>query len=172
MTTTLPSFVCPICGESHEGFPTDYAYTLPDDVWAIPKDDRASQAKWTTDLCQFGERYFIRCLLPVAFAQRHGYYEWGLWVEVEWSIFDKYLKFYDLDGTQEPKVTGYLANQVPVHQSSFGLPVCIQFGSSTQRPTVSFPTGSSHEFAIECEKRISECRYYEILVATGALNPK
>lgn len=92
MTDPTESFVCAVCGESHSGLSTDTAFTLPDVVWAIPEPEREQHAKWTSDLCQMGERYFIRCLLPIEFTDRPGYYGWGVWAEVDWLVFKRYLE--------------------------------------------------------------------------------
>lgn len=148
----------------------DTSYTLPDDVWAIPADERASQAKWTTDLCQLGERYFIRGFLPIPFTERAGSYGWGVWVEVGSSAFERYVALYDQDASQEPQVSGHLANRVPVHEGSLGLSVLIQFESNTNRPTITFPAGSQHPFALEQREGINEARFHTILVATGAID--
>lgn len=43
MTT---GFVCLICGKHHEGYTTDWAYKLPDEVWAIPESERSEQARF------------------------------------------------------------------------------------------------------------------------------
>jgi hypothetical protein len=61
----LAKFVCGVCGKSHEGYPLDFAWKLPDVVWAIPKDRQAIEAKFTSDLCQYQDRYFIRSILPI-----------------------------------------------------------------------------------------------------------
>jgi hypothetical protein len=167
MSSSSQSFVCGVCGESHEGLPTDTAFTLPDEVWALPVEERSTRAKWTEDLCQFGERYFIRCLLPIPFTDQAGYYGWGVWAQVEWSIFQKYLELYDQDGTKEPSVFGLLANQIPTYAQTLGLPVRIQFEKSTERPTVQFAASQDHELAREFITGISYARYHEILLARG-----
>jgi hypothetical protein len=165
-----PSSFCVICRKSHDGLPTDTAYTLPDDVWAIPVEERASRATWTTDLCQLGERYFIRGFLPIPFTERAGSYGWGVWVEVESSAFERYRALYDQDARQEPTVSGHLANRVPVHEGSLGLPILVQFEDRAKRPTITFPPGSHHSFALEQEHGINEARFHTILVATGAID--
>lgn len=60
-------FQCSICGEWHEGFVTDWAYKLPDEVWQIPEAERSGKARFTDDLCQFDTRNFIRCVLDIPF---------------------------------------------------------------------------------------------------------
>jgi hypothetical protein len=161
------SFICETCGESHAGSPTDTGYTLPDDVWSIPEAERASQAKWTSDLCQMGERYFIRCLLRLPFIDRESYYGWGVWAEVDWATFKRYLDVYDSDATNEPVEHARLANDIPTYDSTRGLPISVQFGTSTARPTISFSDDQLHKLAIESRTGLSEIRYHEILVSRG-----
>src|SRR3546814_1534549 len=72
------SFNCPTCGTTHEGLPTDHGWQLPDDVWAIPEPERSNKATFTSDLCQLGDRFFIRCLLELPFNEQSGYYGWGI----------------------------------------------------------------------------------------------
>ena len=160
-------FVCSICGKSHKGLPTDFAYRLPDDVWAIPAQERDSRAKWTSDLCQFGKRFFIRCVLQIPFTERPDNYGWGVWVEVPKASFQRYVEIYDQDTTDEPEMVGLLANRVPVHPRSVGAQVQIHFGSAGQRPVVRFPSSARHAFAREQRAGISEARYHEILASTG-----
>jgi hypothetical protein len=169
MINDAPSYVRSVCQRSHEGLPTDTGYTLPDDVWAITAEEREARAKWTTDLCQFGERYFIRGVLFIPFTERSGAYGWGVWVEVKSPDFKHCVALYDKDGSQEPKVSGLLANRVPLHEESLGLPVLVQIGSSTQRPTITFPPEASHPFAVEQKEGIDETRFHAILVASGAI---
>ena len=33
-------YVCSVCGKEHAGLPTDWAYKLPDDLWALPEPER------------------------------------------------------------------------------------------------------------------------------------
>jgi hypothetical protein len=169
MTSANGTFICSTCGKSHEGLPTDSAYTLPDVVWAIPETERAKHAKWSKDLCQFGERYFFRCVLAVPFKDREGDYGWGVWAEVKYEDFDRYYKLYDEDGSGEPEMQALLANAVPAYDQTLGLPILVQLQSSTSRPSVRFPPGSDHLFALEQAHGIGEDRYHQILQATGAL---
>jgi hypothetical protein len=163
------SFLCSVCGESHSGLPTDTAYTLPDVVWALPEERRAIEARWTADLCQVGEHYFIRCLLPIAFTDQPGYYGWGVWAEVAWGVFERYLALYEQDATSEPRAEGILANDIPLYGVTIGLPVQIQFGDSSKRPTLAFDPQEEHPLAREARSGMSYARYHEALISTGAL---
>jgi hypothetical protein len=165
------SFSCPHCGQSHEGYPTDYGYTLPDDVWAIPEEERASLAKWNSDLCQLGERYFVRCVLSIRFVDRAGYFGWGLWAEVERPVFERYLEIYEQDAASEPPALAKIANQPPGYEAVVGAPVSIQFGLSTERPKIQIAESNSSTLALEQLHGISSARYHEILESMGVIEP-
>lgn len=169
MEPSAQSYICPTCGQTHKGLPTDIGYTLPDDVWAIPEDARTTLAKWTTDLCQLGERYFIRCLLKVPFRDRVGYFGWGLWVEVKWPVFQRYNEIYDCDGSLDPAHAGILANQLPGYDKTVGAEVSIKFGSSADRPTIHFPLNAVCVLSFEQTNGIDYPRYHDILEANGSL---
>ena len=163
------SFTCPTCGNTHEGLPTDYGWKLPDEVWAISEDERSERAKFDSDRCQFGNRYFARCLLKLPFKEQPGYYGWGIWVELSERDFYRYVEIYDEDGSDEPPVPGTIANAIPGYPSTSNLPVVVQFQDSTSRPTVSVPE-NRHPIARDQCCGIDHHRYHEILVATGALS--
>ena len=163
------SFTCPHCGVTHEGLPTDHGFTLPDDVWAVPEPERASKAKWTADLCQMGERYFIRCVLRVPFTDRAGAFGWGLWVEVTRPVFARYLEFYEVDGAAEPPHAATIANQPPPYERLVGAEVVIQFGASSARPTIHFPPDATYPMAVEQRCGIDSARYHRILEALGSI---
>jgi hypothetical protein len=165
----MKSFVCSTCGETHDGLPTDHGWKLPDDVWAIPEQERSNQAKFNSDLCQFGTRFFLRCLLKVPFNEQPEYYGWGIWVEVIEPDFYRYIELYDKDGSNEPPIPGSVANAMPAYSSTLGLPVAVQFQDSTSRPTVHVSATSNHPLAREQSVGIDNRRYHEILVATGAV---
>jgi hypothetical protein len=159
----IPSFTCPQCGKTHEGLPTDRGYTLPDEVWAIPEPERAARAIWTVDLCQMGERYFIRCILRVPFTDRVGDFGWGLWVEVTQAVFGRYVALYDSDGSSEPPHPATIANQPPGYDRTLGESVRVQFGRATDRPTIHFPAGATCRLALEQAHGIGAVRYHQLL---------
>ncbi len=156
-------FVCSICGKEHLGLPTDHAFKLPDDVWAIPEPERATRAKSTSDLCQLGDRYFIRGVLRVPFSEAEGAFGWGVWTEVEWPIFERYLKLYDEDASTEPPHAGTLANALPAYDDTPGTPVQIQFRNQHSRPSIHLMPGDDSRLALDQRSGINNARYHEIL---------
>lgn len=163
------TYVCETCGQIHSGLPTDWAFKLPDQVWAIPEGEREERARWTSDLCQLGESYFIRSFLPVPFKDREGNFGWGVWIKVSWPVFERYLQIYEQDATAEPKVEGELANQPVAYELPSPVPVILRFGTPSQRPVVELPPEAAHALAQEQASGISDARYHEILIAIGAL---
>lgn len=128
-------------------------------------EERKAKAKWTQDLCQLGSRYFIRCLLPIPFTEREGQFGWGVWLEVDWPIFERYMRIYDQDATNESPVCGLLANEIPIYENSRGLPATMRFGTASQRPTAWFSAEARHACADEQRAGIDDRRYHEIVDA-------
>jgi hypothetical protein len=156
-------FVCSICGQVHDGLPTDFAYSLPDDVWAIPPDEREEKAKFDRDLCKYGDRYFIRCVLRVPFTEGPGSFNWGVWVEVAAPVFQRYLILFETDASSEPRHTGRLANALPDYSDTLNAKVEIQFRESTERPDVYLVADDPSSLANEQRNGINDLRYHEIL---------
>ncbi len=146
---------------------TDWAYQLPDIVWAIPDDQRGEKARFNNDLCQFDERNFIRCVLDVPFAEAPGNFGWGAWAEVDWPTFERYLQLYDEDGNSEPADVGKLANALPAYAGSLGTQVVIQFRDPSKRPSLYLMPGDESQLALEQRAGINDARYHEILNIIG-----
>jgi hypothetical protein len=157
------SFTCSICGKEHRGLATDWAYKLPDEVWAIPEAERTEKARFNSDLCQFDERNFIRCVLDVPFTHAPGSFGWGAWAEVDWPTFERYLELYDEDGTSEPAHSGTLANALPAYPGSLGSPVVIQFRDPSQRHSLYLTPEDESPLALEQRSGIDANRHHEIL---------
>lgn len=162
------SFVCAQCGTTHEGYPTDRGWKLPDDVWEIPEPERSTRAHWDTDLCEMGGRFFIRCILCVPFTEREGDFGWGVWVEVERPDFLRYVQLYTEDARDEPPHRGTLANAIPCYDDAVREHVSIQFGNNNDRPDVFTDPASMSSLARDQRQGIDDARYHEILVAIGA----
>ena len=160
-------YICPDCGKSHAGLPTDWGYKLPDEAWAIPEPEREKQVKSTSDLCEFKDRFFIRGLLPVPFNTGEGYFGWGIWAEVSRPVFQRYLSIYKVDASAEPEVEGSIANEIPGYGKVLGEKIRIRFGTSSQRPTFYLLAESHLQIAQEQRQGIGSFRYHEILGQVG-----
>jgi hypothetical protein len=156
-------FVCSICGETHAGLTTDWAYALPDEVWALSEPERAARAKYDSDLCRLDDRHFIRCVLPVPLVEQKGAFCWGAWAEVEQSTFYRYVELYEVDGSYERPHDGTLANELSVYRQTIGVPVLIQFGDPTRRPVLSTRPNDQGPLAQEQRLGIDLARHHEIV---------
>src|SRR5208283_2636250 len=128
------SFTCAQCGDTHEGRPTDRGYKLPDAVWAVPEAEREKRATWSTDLCEMDGRFYIRCVLYVPFTFSDESFGWGLWVEVDSAVFQRYLDLFSVDASAEAPATGSSANEIPFYGDALGARVSIHFGIAKDRP--------------------------------------
>lgn len=142
---------------------------MPDDVWVIPEPERAQRARWDSDLCQMGDRFFIRCLLCVPFADsKDDYFGWGVWAEVDRAVFDRYLEIYEIDGSGEPPATGVLANSIPPYRDADGSKVIVHFARQDERPTLTFADGSN-SLAHDQRHGLSQEKFHDILTTMGAI---
>jgi hypothetical protein len=164
-----PGFVCAQCGTLHEGLPTDRGFKLPDDVWAIPEEEREARAKWSTDLCDMDGRYFIRGVLYVPLTERNDEFGWGVWAEVERSVFIRYLEVFESDASNEPPELGFLANAIPGYDDAKNECLSIRFGRSDQRPTFFAQPDSRSSLARDQRLGLDDEGYHAMLVAAGAI---
>ena len=167
-TSEASGFVCATCGLTHAGLPKDWAYQLPDDVWAIPESDRANRATWSDDFCELDGRLFLRCVLLIPLVDSHDHFCWGVWVEVESPVFARYREIYDRDGSGEPLASGILANKIPCYEVAAGARVFVAFGTAAERPTITLDPNSTSSLARDQRDGIDSARYHEILAAIEA----
>jgi hypothetical protein len=160
-------FTCSVCGQEHPGLPADWAYKLPDDVWEIPEPERQERAFFNDDFCQFGERFFIRCVLEVPFVDQDGAFAWGVWAEVDWAVFERYWKTFEEDGSSEPMRSGSLANALAPYPDISGSPVLIRFRDATKRPSLNLHADDDSILANEQRRGIDGTRHHDILACLG-----
>jgi hypothetical protein len=163
------AFDCPTCGRRHEALSRDHGFTLPDEVWALSEDERESQARYSDDLCQWGDRFFILCILPVPLIGEDDYFGWGVWAEVEPEVFERYLDLYEEDGRDEPPLPCKLANRLePYPGTSLGTRMLVQFQAPDERPTLILPEGDKSRLAQEQRDGIDSARHHELLGLTAS----
>ncbi len=166
----MPSgFVCRQCGSTHDGLTTDIGFKLPDDVWAIPKEERESRATFNSDVCRFEGRCFIRGILYVPIVGRNESFAWGVWAEVEKRIMMRYVEIFSEDRSNEPLYDGTLANRLSSYPDAAGERVTVRFGDAASRPEFLLDGASNSSLARDQRTGIDESRYHEILVANGAV---
>lgn len=149
-----------------EEFPLtlDWGFELPDEVWALSEEEQAEQVRYNDDLCQWGDRFFIRCILPVPLKGADDYFGWGAWAEVETEVFERYLELYEEDGREEPPHPAKLANRLaPYPGTTLGTRVLIQFQTPDDRPTLTLLESDKSRLAQEQREGIDADRHREIV---------
>ena len=159
------SWVCGVCGQDHQGAPSDFDWQLPDEIWALGPEHRQKMLEWSTEMSYHEGRWFLRGVLEVPYTYGLGSWVWGIWAEVDESVMQKCSQLQDADGSNEPRMSGKLACKIPHSPDSVGLPVEIQFGPPDLRPSFFLPADSTHPLAREQREGIDEARYHEIVTA-------
>lgn len=155
--------VCPTCGKAHVGLLTDFSYVLPDVVWALPLEERQPHLDWSTDLCVFENRWYIRGVFETPFRFETGRFGWGVWVEVSEATMARYHQTWEIDGSSEPRHPATLANRISFFGNGMAVPVEIQFGPANQRPLFFALSDSSHPLAVAQREGLSHGEYHAIL---------
>jgi hypothetical protein len=132
---------CAICGKPHPIADIELTFRRPDDYARIPSEERHVKAQSTDDLCAiWGDtedthRYFVRCLLPLPVAEWSEAYALGVWVEVARVAFDRIRELWDEpEQAREPAIAATLANTVPFHAPTCGLPGLLRLSGPDTRP--------------------------------------
>lgn len=128
------TFLCPCCGERHEGLP-DLTYRAPR-YWkdALAAQDPANN--WLdSDLCVVeGRHFFIRCVLLVPIRGTEARLGWGVWVSQSEANFKDYAEsFHD---APERATFGYFANRLPDYPDTRSLHTLAHWRRGRQRPLV------------------------------------
>ena len=152
---------CKCCGKDLGEFTLDIAYELPDVVWSIPKENRKDKAKFNSDLCQYENKNYIRGIAYIPILEADTSFAWGLWLEVNDAIFNKYLEIYEVDGSAEPAAEGLLANTPPNYEETYNLKAIIKFGPPTERPKIILNI-NEHKLAKEQNNGITIERVHEL----------
>ncbi|WP_116808239.1 DUF2199 domain-containing protein [Steroidobacter cummioxidans] len=154
--------ICESCGKPHAGAAIELAFKLPDDVFALPEQDRQSRCRISSDIVVLDdERFFIRGLVPLKVAKRNQDYALGVWAEVSEDVFGRIYDLWDdPDQSEAPRLPGTLANALPFHESTVGLTVAIQLIGTTSRPEF-FLDPVEHSLFAEQSRGIDEHRAYE-----------
>lgn len=128
------TFICPTCGESHDGLP-DIGFRYPDYYLGIPEQQRPVRAECGTDLCRVDDDFFIRglILLPVrAFDSDFGI---GVWVSQKKENYEAYRR--NSDTPDIGPFFGWLSNHLPFYEEeTLLLKTMAHFQGNGQRPVI------------------------------------
>lgn len=161
MTAT---FYCAHCGRTHIGMITDWAFALPDDVFALSPEARNGRSDFNSDFCVLDEkRFFVRCVLEIPFQVGLGTFGWGVWVELSSGDYLHYARNFEHDLRTVPPVKGILANAMAPYPDTLGRKVLIQYGDSETRPDVRVSEAAGSLFRVQRDS-ITNADYHDILI--------
>lgn len=161
MTTDLVT--CTVCGKTHTLVNSELAFGLPDEIYALAETERTVRCDISSDICAIDRnRFFVRGLLPLRVKGRRKKYCIGVWSEISEEAFSRiYSRWHDPDQANEPRLSGSLANRLPLHRnSSLGLPVAIQLTGPKTRPEF-YLEPTNHPLYLEQAKGIDGHRAVE-----------
>ena len=159
----MTSFVCSICGQTHQGLP---AQTLMrPDPWLALTEEEKTKGACSDDLCYTPDRqYFIRCVLTLPLVGGPDpSFEFGLWSSLSEANFKRYYEtFDDADQAKLGAMFGYLSNEIPGFEGSFALKVNVHPRNDRQRPWLELePT--DHPLSVAQRNGISFEKVLEII---------
>ncbi len=120
------------CGDS--AVPLELGFDLPDDVFALPKSERAARAKTGRAFVELdGKRFFVRTLLPIP-VETVGSWNIGVWLELSAPDFRKLREVWTTDAFVGHRFEGALANEISEPKLSRGTKVEARGVDSQQLP--------------------------------------
>jgi hypothetical protein len=127
---------CATCGKTHPVSDSELTFGLPDEIFALPEEEREARCKVGSDIVLFdADRFFIRGLLPLNVAGRDVPYRLGVWAEVSGPVYERICDLWsDEHQDREPRMPGRLANHVPFHPDTTNLGLSIQLTGPKTRP--------------------------------------
>lgn len=108
----------------------------PDDVAALSDEELATRCKHSDDICILdGERFFVRCTIPLPVHKNATPYSIGAWAEISQPDFERICDLWsEADQAGEPAIDGALANQIPLTTGSLGCRVAVNLVGPASRP--------------------------------------
>jgi hypothetical protein len=95
----VDSYLCSVCGKSHEGIPSSWGPDAPDMWAALPVDGREDRGEVGTDQAVIDESHFyIRGRVEIPVVETGDLFTWLLWVEVSPNDFLSMSDLWTVDG--------------------------------------------------------------------------
>jgi hypothetical protein len=131
-------YTCTICGRFHEEEMRDVRAGLPEAIFALPEDERATRAVISPggDFATLdGEHHFVRALLEVPIPAEDDVFGWGVWVRVtEADVADLAMHWVDEESVGR-SYPGRLATQLPAYGATLDLDGTLTLRSVDRLPT-------------------------------------
>lgn len=150
------SFICSICGELHNGYPLDFAFSRPFDWYQIPESERDLRIWADDDLCVIDQvDFYIRVCLVIPIIDNQNSFNWGIWAKVSQKDFKHYFELWAVDDvSSEPPFEGILNSKIRGYQDTLNLKTKIYMSSNRLRPVLELEQ-SEHPLVIEQREGIT-----------------
>ena len=134
-------FTCSVCGEHHDDRLLDIRLGLPDDIHALPAEERERRALVDDDFAVLdGRRFFVRGLLELPIPELGGRFGYGTWVEVREPEFGELRRRWH-DPEQFEPVDCAVANELAPYRATTGLGATLRATTPDRLPTVELADG-------------------------------
>jgi hypothetical protein len=157
------NWTCRCCGKQFSSLPLSFASAAPDPWFAIPEAQREKRALLGSDQCVIDDKeFFIRGCLEIPILGRSESFDWGVWVSLSQSSFERVGDLWEIDLREnEPAFFGWLCTELSVYPQTLGLKTKVHLRNSGQRPFIEVePT--AHPLAREQRFGITLQRVEEI----------
>ncbi len=149
---------CSQCGKDHDLL--EPSFRRPDIVFALPPEERRRRiVRDSDDLCvlsgEDGNRWFVRCILPIPVHEYPDGTAWGFWAEVSERDFATIEKNWTTeDQSRLGPFDATIANETKTLPGTMGLKVLLKPTGPKTRPVLRFAEGSSHQLAVYAESGV------------------
>jgi hypothetical protein len=160
------SWTCRCCGKQFSTLPLTFASAAPDPWFAIPQAERGKRTLLGSDQYIIDDKqFFIRGCLEIPILGRSESFDWGVWVSLSQSSFERVGDLWETDIREnEPTFFGWLCTKLSVYPETFGLKTKVHLRKGAQRPFIEVePT--AHPLAQEQRTGITLQRVEEIATA-------
>ncbi len=130
---------CTCCGKFVPLAAIELAYRRPDEIAALSNEEQEVRCVHNDDVGILdGERFFVRCTIPLPLRNSAQSYSIGAWAEISKRDFEKVEELWEeVEQAEEPTIEGVLANQIALTTGSFGCLVAIHLVGPKTRPLIS-----------------------------------
>lgn len=148
---SVSSWICPTCGETHDGLPAVVA-SAPF-VWdQASGQERDDDFDLTSDTCIWkDEHYFLRGVLELPLMDREGVLSFGVWTSLSRENFLRYLPTFEeenqADRVEFPPMFGWFSNRLPGYPETLNLKCSVYARTGGLRSLIELDV-SDHPLAI------------------------
>lgn len=155
------SYLCSVCGETHEGLP-DIGADAPFQYYGVPKHDRSQRVVLTSDTCELdSEHFFIRGVLELPVHDGPEAFGFGVWVSLAKTNYDTYLNNFDSNGIGP--FFGWLCTRIDYYpEDTLFLKTQVHFRGDGLRPVIDLES-TEHPLAVDQERGITLAEAWQIV---------